>query len=285
MREVEKMLKVEEVEKHQWEFSYPPVYRELMDKFDGSLELWETGHPRAAEKIYKEILKEFPGFIDAYHHLGLLYEEAGRDRLAFENWLKGYQIGKACFPRNFTPGRDLLRWGVLDNRPFLRCTHALGLCFLDGGNLAKGIELFEFIISVNPNDNQGIRGLLVEAYLKIGNYGAVVEICDKYKGDITVELTYGKPYALFKLGDKGKATLLLKEAIRFSPKVAKELLKKRHTPPKFLHPERYTVGGDDEAFYYWERSEILWEEPEIKEWLIQKAGKGKRSKTDKVVKS
>jgi len=270
------MLKVEEVEKHEWEFIYPPVYRELIDKFHEGIELWETGHTRAAEKIYKKIIEEFPGFIDVYHHLGLLYEESGRDRLAFENWLKGYQMGKDCFPRNFTPGKDLLRWGFLDNRPFLRCTHALGLCFFDGGNLARAIELFEFIISVNPNDNQGIRGLLVEGYLKIGNYRAVVEICDKYKEDITVELTYGKPYALFKLGDKGMATFLLRQAIGLSPKVAKELSKKRHTPPKTLNPNRYTVGGDDEAFYYWERSGILWEEPEMKQWLIQNKDKGRR---------
>ena len=274
------MLKVEEVAEHEWEFIYPPKYRQLMDKFDGGVELWQTGHARAAEKIYKEIIAEFPGFIDVYHHLGLLYEESGRDKLAFENWLKGYQIGNACFPHNFTPGKDLLPWAFLENRPFLRCTHAFGLCFFDGGNLAKAMELFEFIISANPNDNQGIRALLAEGYLKTGNYRAVLDLCGKYKGDPTVELTYGKPYALFKLGDKGKASLLLREAIQFSPKVAKELLKKRHIPPKSLHPDRYTVGGDDEAFYYWERSGILWEDPEIKPWLIQNADKGKRSKSN-----
>lgn len=38
----------------------------------------------------------------------------------------------------------------------------------------------------------------------------------------------------------------------------------------------WQFGGDDEAFYYWERSGILWEDPEMKQWLIQNAGKGKR---------
>jgi len=47
-------------------------------------------------------------------------------------------------------------------------------------------------------------------------------------------------------------------------------------PPKTLFPDRYTVGGDDEAYYYWERNGILWEEPEVKEWLAQAAGKGRR---------
>jgi len=269
------MLKVEQTEEHEWEFIYPPEYNELMDKFHEGIELWETGHTNSAKKIYKEVIEEFPEFIDAYHHLGLLYDEEGKDRLAFENWLKGYQIGKQAFPPDFIPGRDLLRWGILENRPFLRCTHALGLCFFDGGNLAKGIELSEFIISVNPNDNQGIRMLLVEGYLKTGNYMAVLDICDRYRGEFAVEFTYGEPYALFKMGDKEKATLLLRKAIKSSPKVAKELLKKRHPLPKTLFPDKYTVGGDDEAYYYWERNGILWEEPEVKEWLAQVAGKGK----------
>jgi len=274
------MLKVEEVGKHKWRFIYPSKYEELMDKFGEGIELWQTGHTRAAEKIHKEIIAEFPGFLDVYNQLGLLYEESDRDRLAFESWIKGYQIGRRAFPDNFTPGEDLLPWGMLENRPFLRCVHGLALCFFDGGNLAKGIELFEFIISANPNDNQGIRAVLVEGYLKTGDYQEAVDICDNYKGDITVELTYGKPYALFKLGDKGKATLLLREAIGFSPKVIKELLKKRHIPPKSLDPDRYTVGGDDEAFYYWERSGILWEDPEMKQWLIQNKNKGKRPRWD-----
>jgi len=44
------MLKVEQVEEHEWRFVYPPKYDELMDKFDEDVELWETGHTRSAEK-------------------------------------------------------------------------------------------------------------------------------------------------------------------------------------------------------------------------------------------
>lgn len=71
-------------------------------------------------------------------------------------------------------------------------------------------------------------------------------------------------------------TFLLRQAIGLSPKVAKELLKKRHIAPKSLNPDRYIVGGNYEAFYYWERSGILWEDPEMKQWLIQNATKDKR---------
>jgi len=40
----------------------------------------------------------------------------------------------------------------------------------------------------------------------------------------------------------------------------------------------WRFGRDDEAFYYWERSGILWEDPAMKQWLIQNRDKGKRSR-------
>jgi len=52
-------------------------------------------------------------------------------------------------------------------------------------------------------------------------------------------------------------------------------LKKRHIQPKSLFPGTFTVGGDDEAYYYWEENEILWKDPEIEKWLIKNAGKRK----------
>ena len=59
------------------------------------------------------------------------------------------------------------------------------------------------------------------------------------------------------------------------------LLKQYNEAGKVLKIEEvakheWEFGGDDEAFYYWERSGILWEDPEVKQWLIQNAGKGKR---------
>jgi len=77
------MLKAEQVGENDWEFVYPPKYKQLMDKFGEGIDLWEMGHTRSAEKTYKEIIDEFPGFIDVYHHLGRPYGETARERKAF----------------------------------------------------------------------------------------------------------------------------------------------------------------------------------------------------------
>jgi len=43
------------------------------------------------------------------------------------------------------------------NRPFLRCLHGCGLCLWRLGTLAAAQQVFERILSLNPNDDQGVR--------------------------------------------------------------------------------------------------------------------------------
>ena len=47
--------------------------------------------------------------------------------------------------------------GRIYNRPFLRCLHGYGLCLWRLGKLAEAEQVFERILALNPNDNQGVR--------------------------------------------------------------------------------------------------------------------------------
>jgi len=66
---------------------------QLMDKFHKGIELWKTGRIRSAKRIYKEVIEEFSEFIDAYHHLGLVYEE---EELYFALNGRRIRIPKRC---------------------------------------------------------------------------------------------------------------------------------------------------------------------------------------------
>jgi hypothetical protein len=48
-------------------------------------------------------------------------------------------------------------WGQIDNRPFLRCLHGYGLCQWRLGDFGGAQQMFERIVSLNPDDNQGVR--------------------------------------------------------------------------------------------------------------------------------
>ncbi len=132
---------------------------------------------------------------------------------------------------------------------------------------------------MNPNDNQGVRAMAIEALFKLGRFEDALEIAEKYPNDIMPETLYGRALALFKLGQRQEATVALQEAIEYLPLVAKELLKTKHRLPRTARPDMVTVGGADEAYYYWEHSGQFWEEDaEALEWLreIMKATKAHR---------
>lgn len=65
-------------------------------------------------------------------------------------------------PKNFS---GKLRWGFLDNRPFLRAAHGYGLALEGKGRILEAAEIYQRILLLNPDDNQGIRYLLPSLYI------------------------------------------------------------------------------------------------------------------------
>ena len=67
------------------------------------------------------------------------------------------RIGELSFGEGFDA---VLAWGLVDNRPFLRCLQAYGLCLWRLGRLDEALRVFERLLWLNPSDNQGVRFLL-----------------------------------------------------------------------------------------------------------------------------
>lgn len=91
--------------------------------------------------------------IDAHAHLGNLEFDRWPER-AVVHYELGIRIGELSLPAGFD---GLLVWGRIYNRPFLRCLHGYGLCLWRLGRVAEAERVFERILSLNPNDNQGAR--------------------------------------------------------------------------------------------------------------------------------
>ena len=116
-------------------------------------ELMEAGDVEGARELLMEVLLRDLRCIDAHAHLGNL-EFGHSPKRAMVHYEMGIRIGELSLP----PGFDgVLVWGRIYNRPFLRCLHGYGLCLWRLGRTAEAQQVFERILSLNPNDNQGVR--------------------------------------------------------------------------------------------------------------------------------
>jgi tetratricopeptide (TPR) repeat protein len=256
---------MKQIADHEWMFVEPWELGEVYDQFDYGCELLENGKESQAEKLFNTVISKVPIHIDALHHLAIILDGKEKSEEARQLWTKGVEIGRSVFSTKFTYG-DHLEWGWLENRPFLRCLHGLATATLDEGNIAKATELFEELLSYNPDDNQGVRELLMEMYLEQNNLVKALDLCKWYPNDMMAGMLYGYPLVLFKLGKQEQASKKLIKVVKESPKIAKELFKKSHKKPQSDMPGHITCGGWDEAYYYWKRFGRFWDKKAL-EWL------------------
>jgi len=243
---------------HSWMFEYPRLDMAVYDRYEEAIDTWEIGEVDLAEQALRDLIADYPEFIDVYHHLAMLLEASGREEEAFQMWQQVVQMGLECVGEGFEPGRDRLEWGYLDNRPFLRAYHGLGLAYLERGDRQKAFEIFRNILAMNPNDNQGIRGILADMALDLGKPEEVLALCDRYPNDAMEQLVYGRPLALLMLGREQEAKAALQEAVDLFPLIGEELIKETHEVPAGWSPEYVTMGGEDQAYDYWMEQGAHW---------------------------
>ena len=262
MTKVAGKLRVEQVGPNAWKFACASEEYRLSDQLDRGIDLLAAGNEEGAEKIFRAVIRAWPLHIDAHHHLALLLLSRGELSAALDLWGKAAEIGLRSLPVEFVMGVDKLEWVHLDNRPFLRAYHGLGFALFDAGRFEAAHLVYNYLLAMNPNDNQGVRALAIESGFAMNHPAEALRICNKYQGDVLVDSLYGRPLALWQLGKKTLAEKALVRAIDLSPLVARELVKKRHQAPKNIGLAYITVGAADEAYEYWQRLGKYWKETE-----------------------
>ena len=118
-----------------------------------AVDLANAGNIQAARKQLMALLVADLRCLDAHAHLGNLRFDAFPEAA-----LRHYQIGKSIGELSLPPGfQDLLPWGLIDNRPYLRCLHGYGLCLWHLKRQNEALAIFERMLWLNPMDNQGAR--------------------------------------------------------------------------------------------------------------------------------
>src|SRR3989338_6236265 len=251
-------ISLKKIQDNEWRFVFSRNYHQTHEQFHEFYESEDFSVMELAEKTSLILLKE-PLLMEADSYLAHQFLKLGAERNAFEVLEKSIAAVKNIFPKEFDWEKDKLPWYFLENRDFLNLLLDQAIFMEKGKGVSKSIPYYEQILSLNPKDNQGVRGILTTIYLKTGQPQKVLGLSKKYPDDATCELTMGYALALIKLGKIEEAEKHLETIYKCSKHVVEELLKPTHRQPPQFNPERIQFGGEDEAFLYFREQGALWQ--------------------------
>lgn len=128
------------------------------DPVTRSNDLRDAGELEKAYEILMELCRADLRCLDAHSHLGnFAFDRNPAD--AILHYEVGLRIGELSLGENFA---GVLPWGLVNNRPFLRCMHGYGLCLWRLGRFDEAERIFQQMLWLNPSDNQGVRFLIDE---------------------------------------------------------------------------------------------------------------------------
>ena len=231
---------------------------------------WEQTTSRSRTARARKALTISTLCADAYN---LLAGEAKTPEETRDLYVRGVEAGQlALGPEGFEEFAGHF-WGFLETRPYMRARHGLAMALLQLGEEDAALEHFRAMLTLNPNDNQGIRYLLLAGLLRQGDLAGAKALLASYADEWSASWLYTKALIAFRedTGDEPATLKLLKDA-RSSNEHVPAILAGIEQP--VLNESRYvTMGGPDEATSYVIEFGDAWKNtPGSIAWLIDKAG-------------
>jgi len=137
-------------------------------------------------------------------------------------------------------------WGLTETRPYMRTKLHLIETLLDLERIEDAIHHCEEMLLLNPNDNQGVRNILLGLYLEKDLLDSAQKLLKEFKEDSSAAFAWGHVLERFLSRDEPGALKALKNAHRDNPYVLDYLTGKKK-PPRNA-PEYYSPGSKEEAY-------------------------------------
>lgn len=226
-------------------------------------EAWDAPGKRRYE-LAKQALDLNPNHPDGYVILAERSTSAAEEKKLLTQAVRAgeKQLGQAFFKQN--KGHF---WGLIETRPYMRAKQAYAFYLWEIGEHHEAIQQFSDLLELNPNDNQGIRYHLLNAYIELGLYSEARALIKQYVDDGTANFLYNKVILDYlSTGVTTQTYALIKAAKKQNPHVVEFLLRKKKLPRK--QPEYIGFGDEREAIAYCqEQGKLWWQEPKLLEAL------------------
>ena len=241
------------------------------DHLDAAWEALDVEDAEGAAAHARRALTLDPDEIEAYAVLAeIAATTAEKQALLREAVRIGTQEWSQCFRKP----SDTPFWQSLGTRPYMRAVHSLAVVLWDTEAPDKRLEavsLAKHLLRLNPNDNQGMRFLLL-AWLPIVNeWDAAEIIARRFARDGRTETTYWHALHLFRAGAP-QADECLKVAIGINPHVPAMLASQRK--PTMPPGDGVAFRSPDEAQAYSHMAHDVWRAtPKAVKWLTTVAAR------------
>lgn len=226
--------------------NFPPPTLPWHQAQDLAYRGWEQRSERKRADFARRALQVSPDAVDGYlllAHDAPSWEEAvglstqavaASERLLGPDFLTEY---KGDF------------WSMSITRPYMRSRLALGHCLWQQGQRVEALTHFRDLISLNLNDNQGVRYVLVATLLELGEGREAQQVMARYSRDPLCHWAYNRALIEFRRrGDQRRTQRRLTQAFEKNALVPIYLLGKkriRSYESDFVEP-----GEETEALEY-----------------------------------
>lgn len=207
---------------------------------------WDaTGVQRV--RLARKALKISPDCADAYV---LLAEEAAHTiEEARDFFAGGVAAGeRALGPECFEEGVGYF-WGIVETRPYMRAREGLADRLWSLGEREAAIEHYQDMLRLNPNDNQGMRYILLDCLLEMDRDDEAGQLIAEYEDDGSAAWLYNHALWAFRRGGSdAEARRSLGDALKQNRHVPAYLLGRKRLPARL--PDFMGFGDENEAVSY-----------------------------------
>ena len=229
---------------------------------------WEASTPQRAVALARKALAVSSDCADAYN---LLAEETAKSlEEAIALYRKGVEAGERTLGKKAFEEDVGYFWGILETRPYMRARAGLAERLWEAGKREEAVEHYWDMLRLNPNDNQGLRDLLMPCLIELGCDEDAEKLFDQYEEDGMAVWRYSRTLLDFrKYGDAPAAGKSLKAALDENKHVPSYLLGRKKMPRTL--PDYYGFGDENEAVFYAHGNKAAWKaSPGAVEWLAAK---------------
>lgn len=205
-------------------------------------------------KVAREALQIHPDCVDAYV---LLAYENGDGRKRIELCRKAIEAGVRVLGKDWKRRFKGIGWLAFETRPVMRAMLELAHSLRWEDELDEALSLYRELLELNPQDNQGVRYLLVPCLYESGQDGELSRWLDDLKDDMAASLKYIRALHLFRSSGRGDAAdRALVEAFESNPHVPIYLSDVVEMPDEA--PDSIQFGEESEAIDFVMDNSYLW---------------------------